>query len=179
MVGRLDRRIKDYSEKYGRMRKENNTAYNNEPNEEEDNAVGYGEYERDQYDHPAPKRFENIIPDNTQLIPSEEGPLSILDEIRELPSPKGAYPTVIYGIPVDLHVLEDYIVKISPYNIRTAMRFHNARTIEEIKGYSKFGSMHKKFNWMIIVMIAIMAAAGIGVIIFMPQIMAGLQGFVP
>jgi len=109
--------------------------------------------------------------------PSNKSPLSILDEIKNAPTPKGAHKTIIGGVPVDLHALEDYIIRISPYNIKTLMRYHNARTLEEIKGYSKFGGFKMNTKSIILIIAAIaMALLGIFFIFFMPKIMAGLQG---
>ena len=51
-----------------------------------------------------------------------DNPLSILDEIKAQPSSKGTYPMLIGGRPVDLHVLEDYITKISPFALKTILR---------------------------------------------------------
>jgi hypothetical protein len=78
---------------------------------------------------------------------------------------------------VDLHILEDYITRISPFNIRTAMRYHNARTIEELRGYTKFGQLKmKKMNFIMLLLLVGMAILGIVLIFFMPQIMEMLQG---
>ena len=57
-------------------------------------------------------------------------------EIKRKPTPKGYFETVIGGIPVDLHALEDYLVTTSPFAIKTLMRYNNAEMIEDIKNYS-------------------------------------------
>ncbi|GAH35216.1 unnamed protein product, partial [marine sediment metagenome] len=50
-----------------------------------------------------------------RLEDASKAPIAILEEIRKHPSPKGTLPVIIGGRPIDLHVLEDYIVKISPH----------------------------------------------------------------
>lgn len=108
----------------------------------------------------------------------QNNPMAILDEIKKAPSPKGTYPILVGGRPIDLHMLEDYVIRTSPYSLKTIMRYHNARTIEEIKGYAKgFGGKGINGRTILLIMLAIgMAVIGIIVIIFMPQIMAFFQG---
>jgi len=109
--------------------------------------------------------------------PQDNSPLAILDEIKKAPSPKGMFPMLIGGRPVDLHAIEDYVVRISPYNIKTILRYHNARTIEEIKGYGRFGgAMKMNGKTILIILLAIgMAIGGIFFIMFLPQIMQSFQ----
>lgn len=108
----------------------------------------------------------------------QEGPLSILDDIKNHPSPKGTFPVMIGGRPVDLHALEDYVVKISPHALSTLLRYRNARTIEEIKGYGKFGAgMKLKAGTLLLLLLAIGGGVlGIIMIMFLPEIMAFFQG---
>jgi len=110
-------------------------------------------------------------------------PLSLLDEIKEKPAPKGALPVIIGGRPLDLHALEDYVVKISPFSLKTVLRYHNARTIEEIKGYGKGPNVKLKGGMIIFILFAVaMAILGIFIIMFMPDLMnsfSGGGGFLP
>jgi hypothetical protein len=108
----------------------------------------------------------------------QNNPMAILDEIKKAPSPKGTHPIIIGGRPIDLHMLEDYVIRTSPYSLKTIMRYHNARTIEEIKGYAKgFGGKGINGRTILLIMLAIgMAVIGIMVIFFMPQIMEFFQG---
>lgn len=106
-----------------------------------------------------------------------DNPLSILDEIKAQPSSKGTYPMLIGGRPVDLHVLEDYITKISPFALKTILRYHNARTIEELKGYSGRGSLKLKGGTIILILVAIgLAVGGIIMLLYMPDIMSYFKG---
>jgi len=178
-MGRLDNRIKKYSEKAGNIQQENMKNYEEIPQPEE----YYEEPQEEYYEEPAEQEVRQHINPYRQQQPQgpqyvEEGPLSILDEIKALPTPKGTYKTMISGIPVDLHALESYIPKISPYGLKTLMRYHNARTIEEIRGYTKFGS-GKKLNMSTLIIIIVMigmALLGIFMLMFMPQILEMLQG---
>ena len=115
----------------------------------------------------------------SQSSPKEDNtsPLAILEEIKNWPAPKGAYPTIIGGRPVDLHELEDYLLKISPHNIKTVMRYHNARVIEEMRRYA--GTKGKKFDMktlMLIMLAAGMGILGIILLLYWPQILAGMKG---
>jgi len=110
-------------------------------------------------------------------IPKSDNPLSILDEIKASPSPKGTFPMVIGGRPLDLHVLEDYITKISPFALKTILRYHNARTIEELKGYSRGGSLKLNSGTIILILLAIgLAVGGVIMLMYMPQIMEMFKG---
>ena len=123
---------------------------------------------------PQQPMYQQEYYDDHQQI--EEGPLSILEEISDAPSPKGTFPVMIGGRPIDLHMLEEYVVKISPHSLSTLLRYRNARTIEEIKGYGK--GMNVKFNGKTLVMILIavgMAVLGLIFMLFMPDIMAMFQ----
>lgn len=115
-------------------------------------------------------REEEVEEDDTS-------PLSIVNEIREKPSPKGTHKTVIGGVPVDLHVLEEYLVKTSPFALKTVMRYHNARNMEEIKNYSKGMAASDKTKMIIFIVLAIgIAGLGIFVMMFLPQILQAFQG---
>jgi len=94
----------------------------------------------------------------------EDVPIQVARDIKKKPTPKGYFRTVISGIPVDLHSLEDYIVKTSPFAIKTIMRFDNARNIEEIKQYSTKSTGKKKLGigfFILIMFLVIMVIVGI------------------
>jgi len=106
-----------------------------------------------------------------------DSPLSILDEIKANPSPKGSVPVIIGGRPIDLHDLEEYVIKISPYSLKTILRYHNARTIEELKSYSRMPSVKMNSKTLILIMVAVgMAILGFVFVFYMPEIMAMFQG---
>ena len=89
---------------------------------------------------------------------------------------------MIGGRPIDLHQLENYLVwQTSPYVMKTLMRYHNAKTMEEIKSYAsrKIGrgaGVNAKTIILIILFIG-MALVGIIMLLFMPQIMSFFKGF--
>jgi len=107
-----------------------------------------------------------------------DNPLAILDEIKKQPSPRGTLPTIIGGRPVDLHTLENYVIKISPYQLRTVLRYHNARTIEEIRNYSqRFGTTKIKGSTILVILLAIgMAVMGLFAMMYLPQIIRMFVG---
>lgn len=107
----------------------------------------------------------------------DNSPLSIVKEIKENPSQKGTFPTVIGGTPVDLHILEDYLVRTSPYALKTVMRYHNARNMEEIKNYSRGPNLKVNSKmWIMIILLIGVVCLGVFMIMFMPKIMAMFQG---
>jgi len=108
-------------------------------------------------------------------------PLAILDEIKEQPSPKGTLPVLVGGRPVDLHVLEDYIVKISPHALKTILRYHNARTIEEIKNYSRGPVVKSKGMgfWILIIALIGIVVVGIMILMFAPELTSMMKNFIP
>ena len=130
-----------------------------------------------------PRRIQAPPPDYIQQAEQqaqEQSPLSILDEIQDTPSEKGTHQVLIGGRPIDLHVLEDYVVKISPYSLKTILRYHNARTIEEMKGYSKGVGLKIKGSTILIIMLAMgLAIIGIMMMTMFPQLMQGFAGGVP
>jgi len=107
----------------------------------------------------------------------DDTPLAIVKDIKRSPSPKGTIPTIIGGIPVDLHILEDYLVKTSPYAIKTIMRYHSARTIEEMRGTA--GSSRVKMNSKSLILIILcigMAVLGILMLTVLPNILSMFSG---
>ena len=65
-------------------------------------------------------------------------PHKMYKEIIKNPSPRGSYPIRVMGRPIDVNALEQYLIfKISPRTITTLMRYNDAKSIEEIKGYTK------------------------------------------
>lgn len=113
-------------------------------------------------------------------------PAKLAGEIERDPSPKGSLEVMIGGRPIDLHQLEDYLVwKTSPYVIKTLMRYHNAKTVEEVKGYAlpRFGLSGRKGGGgggrtlLLILGLAGVAIVGFLILMFMPQILDFFKGF--
>ena len=82
------------------------------------------------------------------------------------------------GIPVDVHVLADFLPEIDPYQIKTVMRLRVFRKIEDLKRVQKETAI--KFNWktiLIIAAIGIILVGGIIAVMYGPQIMEAMKGF--
>jgi hypothetical protein len=118
----------------------------------------------------------DIVTDDT-AISYKDVPIQRAISIKKDPTPKGYFETVIGGVPVDLHSLEEYIVSVSPFSIQTIMKYNEAEMIEDIKNYSK-GTGRKPFDMKTIFLILLVVGMGIlGVIVmlYMPNIMAMFQ----
>ena len=87
------------------------------------------------------------------------------------------------GRPIDVNSLEQYLIfKISPRTITTLMRYNDAKSIEEIKGYTKrFTGKGRRTGLGMIILLAIGA---IGMILVgylflngtIPNMMRGMFG---
>ena len=118
-----------------------------------------------------------IRTDDTE-ISYKDVPIQRAISIKKNPTPKGYFETVIGGVPIDLHSLEEYIVSVSPFSIQTIMKYNEAEMIEDIKNYSK-GTGRKPMDFKIIFFIILavgMGLLGLFVMMFMPDIMASFQG---
>jgi len=103
----------------------------------------------------------------------EDVPIQLARDVKKSPTPKGYFRTIVSGIPVDLHSLEDYIVKTSPFAIKTLMRFDNARVIEEIKQYSTKTTGKKKLGigfFLLIMFLIIIVIVGILLMLKGPEL---------
>ena len=149
-----------------------------QPESEDYGEEVYPEYPPQQQVAPPPQpQYVPQYRERPQRQNDGESPLSILDEIKSRPAPKGSAPVMIGGRPVDLHDLEEYVIKISPYSLKTILRYHNARTIEELKSYSRMPSMKMNSKTLILIMVAVgMAILGFVFVFFMPEILAMFQG---
>ena len=135
------------------------------------------EQEDELYDMPQRQQLQvrkRSKDDDEEVV--DRSPLAIVNEIKEEPSEKGTLKTFIGGTPVDLHILEDYLVKTSPFALKTVMRYHNARNMEEIKNYSRGPNVkvNSKFWIMIIVLIGVVCL-GLFMIMFLPKILQSFQ----
>lgn len=127
---------------------------------------------------------QQIMPYQKITVKDEYGetksPVKLAIEIEKKPTPKGVLELKIGGRPIDLHQIEDYMVwKINPYNMKTLMRYHNAKTMEEIKSYSRRrsgGGMPLRTIMLIMLLIG-MSVVGLIMVMFMPQIMQFFRGF--
>ena len=87
---------------------------------------------------------------------------------------------MIGGRSVDLHAFEDYLVwKVSPYQLRTLLRYHNVRTIEEVKNYSLRPSLKMKSGTLVLIVLAIIfLIGGLCIFMFMPELTEMFKGFI-
>jgi len=142
----------------------------------EDNIVDDYEEEEVPYYYPNERYIEEprYPPPPSPVQETEDNsPLAIVKEVKKRPSPKGTLPTTIGGVPVDLHILEDYLVKTSPYAIKTIMRYHSARTIEEMRGTAGVSGIKMNSKTIILIMLCIgMVVLGILMLTVMPDILA-------
>lgn len=107
-------------------------------------------------------------------------PVAIAKSVEMNPTPPGICEIMIGGRPIDLHAFEDYLVwKVSPYQLRTLLRYHNVRTIEEVKNYSLRPSLKMKSGTLILIVLAILfLIGGLAVFMFMPQITEMFKGII-
>lgn len=95
------------------------------------------------------------------------------------PSPKGKLPVTVMGRPVDLAMLENYVIhKISPKTITTLMRYNDVKAIEDVKGYSKRPPIKLKGSliWVIIGAIAIIVVGYVLMTTDVTTMMKGMFG---
>jgi len=106
-------------------------------------------------------------------------PVRIATSIEDNPMPPGICEILIGGRPIDLHMFENYMVwRVSPYQMRTVLRYRTARIMEEIKNYSSSPKAKMGGNFFImLIIIIIMLVVGIGIFTYMPQITAFFKGF--
>jgi hypothetical protein len=107
-------------------------------------------------------------------------PVAIATSVECNPTPPGICEIMIGGRPIDLHAFEDYLVwKVSPYQLRTLLRYNNVRTIEEVKNYAMRPSLKMKSGTIILIILAVLfLIGGIAIFMFMPQITEMFKGFV-
>ena len=130
------------------------------------------------------QQFPQQFPQQKITVKDDYGetksPVKLAIEIEKKPTPKGVLELKIGGRPIDLHQIEDYMVwKINPYNMKTLMRYHNAKTMEEIKSYSRRrsgGGMPLRTIMLILLLVGV-SVAGFVMLMFMPQIMQFFKGF--
>lgn len=139
----------------------------------------YRNNERESVSSPPSRVYYPDREEETHGFGDTRDSVKIATDIENNPMPPGICEILIGGRPIDLHMFEDYMVwRISPYQMRTVLRYRTARIMEEIKNYSsspkaKFGSN----IFILIIIAAAFAVVGIMVLLYMPQIMAFFKGF--
>lgn len=94
-------------------------------------------------------------------------------DIENSPSPKGILKKTFCGRPVDVHMLEDYLVwRISPLAIKTILSYGHSKTIEDMRGLLTTGDRTRgNPKTLIIIVIAVIAlVAGILFLVYGPQL---------
>ena len=170
VMNRMKKRKIAYDPYFQNQRQEQNVPqqYQNEQQQEERQPVPREYYSQKQKE------------DDSYGFGDSRSPLNIAKSVERNPTPPGICNIMIGGRPIDLHTFEDYMVwKVSPYQLRTLLRYHNARTIEEIKNYSLRPSLKVKSGTFVIIIIFILMIIGaIAVFMFSPQLTEMFKGFV-
>jgi len=132
------------------------------------------EYAPEEYYDEKEEEYEKQIEDDEEEKSYDDVPIKLARQIKRKPTPKGYFRTVLFGIPVDLHALENYIVRTSPFAIKTLMRYDNSRIIEEIKQYGTTSTGKKKLDakfFFFLIFLIIIVVVGIILMLKGPEIM--------
>jgi len=111
----------------------------------------------------------------------QEHPRKLAKEIMNNPSPKKALSMRIGGRPIDLHALEKFVLfKTDQRTTPTILRYNNAYAALDKAAFS--GGMGlfagKKLNWGLIIILVILAGAGILFLLYGPELMSGMDGMI-
>lgn len=120
------------------------------------------------------------IPEEEAVEPytkPDETDTQTLDDISKDRTPKGLVTETIQGVPVDLHSLEGYILKISPRAIKNIMDSDATRIYQEAMNMrSTQGKKLSSKTWILILLCVGMAFLGIFLLMFLPDIIAMFSG---
>jgi len=107
------------------------------------------------------------------------GAFSINKDIKEMPVPKGVGQEIICGTPIDWHDLENFVEKISPNTFVNLLKLEKQMIRDKL--WRKFsGQGYKKpLPWGIIIIMIIIVVAGIGIVMFAPQLTEMMKGAMP
>lgn len=136
-----------------------------------------------------PIKDSDILKDVDELLKRREAreeqkkldaPISKVEAIKADRTPQGTGQLVIGGIPVDVFDIEAMVIKVSPTDMKTLLRYDGVRQIEQVLNNPRLIDSNKvKFNWWIIIIIIIIAAIGGAVILFGPKLLAMFGGLMP
>lgn len=150
-------------------------------NQEEEYLPDSGQYSpklAEQYDRTQMQAQEDYDKDRKAL--DATNPHTLYTDIIANPSPKGLLPITIMGRPIDVNMLENYVVfKISPRTVTTLMRYNDSKTTEELKGYSKRKPIRMNFKVLIMVIVFIVIMLVVGYLFLsggMTSVLGGLLG---
>ena len=107
-------------------------------------------------------------------------PIQKVKELTENRSPKGINEVVIGGIPVDVFDIEDMVIKVSPSDMKTVLRYDNARVIEHMRNTQrpKLDSVLEGKGGLFILLL-IVAGGFLVLALFGGDILAMLKNFLP
>ena len=105
-------------------------------------------------------------------------PIQQVKVIKEKRSPKGKREIVIGGIPIDVFDIEDMVIKVSPSDMKTVLRYDNARVIEHMRNTArpKLSTLGES-NWTIIILLILAAVGCLIFALFGGDILKALGGF--
>ena len=117
-------------------------------------------------------------------------PHYIRTEIISNPSPKGVYTLRLRGYPIDFNTFEKFLIgTMTPHAIVTLMRYNDARSLEEFRMYTRYGSlrslakMGRGIGILFLIGIGAVAAIFVGYLFIngtIPRLLSGLfGGFMP
>ena len=150
----------------------------------EDEKEQDNQYQREyQYEQQIPRELlqkEHNYDEQESAFGESRDPTAFAKEIEKDQTPPGLGVIRIGGRPIDLHMLEDYMVwKISPYQLRTVLRYRNARVMEEIKNYSSLPVMRIKGSSILWILLAVgLGIVGFIIVTMMPQLTDFFKSFV-
>jgi len=117
-----------------------------------------------------------------QKMAEATNPHQLYTDIVTNPSPPDQYKMRIMGRPIDVNSLEQYLIfKISPRTITTLMRYNDAKSIEEIKGYTRGPNIKasKGLGLLILIIIGAFMMIAVGYLFLngtIPNLLRGIMG---
>lgn len=115
------------------------------------------------------KTYENIVTQESKM------PLGELYDIKRDPVPKSVCEEEIYGVPMDWHDLENFVIKLSPTNYVTMLKLRDQDKADYDKRFKVRKSMMSG-KIIILILVAVgLAIGGVIMLMFMPEILAFFQ----
>jgi len=116
------------------------------------------------------KIYENIVAQESKM------PLGELYDIKRKPVPKGVCEEIIYGVPINWHDLENFVLKLSPTNFVTMLKLRDQDKADYDRRFKVRKSMMSGKIMMILLIAVGLGIAGIVIMLFLPDILAMLGG---
>jgi len=120
------------------------------------------------------KEVEKLVDNQSKTQqPKMDTPITRYEEIKKERTPIGKGQMVIGGIPWDVHSLESYILRVSPLEMKTLLRYDAIRNVELVLNNQRPKDLNKnEFNYSIIIWIIIIIAIIGFLVLFGPKIIA-------